>query len=182
MPLFMDTFNNIFTRKTKTKLHKRTPRRKFLFDFLPFILHSFYPIETPASTGVRCYPLRLGPGIELISTIHELMEDIGVQSLFILSCVGTLSQCSLNSRQLNKKEYDIVSLSGTFDRESQNLMGSFADPQTGTLIGGRVHSLIIHTTCEIMLAEPLDCSFFREFDPRTGNNELVIRRKLVTDF
>jgi predicted DNA-binding protein with PD1-like motif len=109
------------------------------------------------------------------------MEDIGVQSLFILSCVGTLSQCTLSSRQLNKKEYDIVSLSGTFDKESHHLMGSFADPQTGSLIGGRIHSLTVHTTCEIMLAEPLDCTFFREFDPRTGQNELVVRRKLLTD-
>ena len=109
------------------------------------------------------------------------MEDIGVQSLFILSCVGTLSQCSLSSRQLNKKEYEIVSLKGTFDSESQNLMGSFADPQTGALIGGRVHSLTVHSTCEIMLAEPLDCTFYREFDSRTGENELVVRRKLITD-
>ncbi|CAF0907217.1 unnamed protein product [Adineta ricciae] len=139
------------------------------------------PRQTPASTGLRCYPLRLGPGVELISTIHELMEDIGVQSLFILSCIGTLSQCSLNSRQLNKKEYEIVSLNGTFDSESHYLMGSFADPQTGALIGGRVHSLIVHSTCELMLAEPLDCTFSRAFDPRTGGNELVVRRKLLTD-
>jgi predicted DNA-binding protein with PD1-like motif len=110
------------------------------------------------------------------------MEDIGVQSLFIISCIGTLAQCSLNSRQLNKKEYDIVSLSGSFDRESHSLMGSFADPQTGALIGGRVHSLTVHTTCEIMLAEPLDCNFYREFDQRTGENELVVRRKVITEF
>lgn len=108
------------------------------------------------------------------------MEDIGVKSLFILSCVGTLSQCSLNSRQLNK-EYEIVSLSGTFDKESHNLMGSFADSQTGELIGGRIRSLTIHTTCELMLAEPLDCTFSRVFDPRTGENELVVKRKLLTD-
>jgi predicted DNA-binding protein with PD1-like motif len=110
------------------------------------------------------------------------MEDIGVQSLFILSCVGTISQCSLTSRQLNKKEYEIVSLSGTFDRESHHITGSFADPQTGSLVGGRVRSLTVHTTCELMLAEPLDCTFFRELDPRTGENELVVRRKLLTDF
>ena len=110
------------------------------------------------------------------------MEDIGVQSLFILSCIGTLSQCSLNSRQLNKKEYEIISLNGSFDREYHNLMGAFADPQTGVIIGGRVNSLVVHTTCEIMLAEPLDCHFYREFDQRTGENELVVRRKVLTDF
>jgi predicted DNA-binding protein with PD1-like motif len=109
------------------------------------------------------------------------MEDISVQSLFILSCVGTISQCSLTSRQLNKKEYEIVSLSGTFDSESHHLMGSFADPQTGSLVGGRVHSLTVNTTCELILAEPLDCTFFRDFDPRTGQKELVVRRKLLTE-
>ncbi|CAF3046514.1 unnamed protein product [Rotaria sp. Silwood2] len=163
MPIITNTINNIFTRRTKTKSQKRTPR------------------QTPTSTGIRCYPLRIGPGVELISTIHELMKDIGVQSLFILTCVGNLSECSLNSRQLNKKEYDIVSLTGTFDKESHNIMGSFSDPQTGLLIGGRIRSLTVHTTCELMLAEPLDCIFYREFDPRTGENELSVRRKHITD-
>ncbi|CAF1046595.1 unnamed protein product, partial [Rotaria sordida] len=42
-------------------------------------------------------------------------------------------------------------------------------------------SLTVYTTCELMLAEPLDCTFHREFDPRTGQNELNVRRKLVVD-
>jgi len=109
------------------------------------------------------------------------MEDIGVDSLFILSCVGTVSQCSLRNRQLNHKQYDIVSLSGTFDSQSHHLMGSFADQQTGNLIGGKVSSLTVDTTCELMLAQPLDCIFHREFDSRTGQKELVIRRKILTD-
>lgn len=142
----------------------------------------FSRLATPVSSEIRCYPLRLAPGVELISTIHELMEDIGVRSLFILSCVGTLSQCSLSSRQLNKKEYEIVSLTGTFDSQSHHLMGSFADPQTGNLIGGRVHSLTVYSTCELILAEPVDCTFLRELDPRTGQDELVVRRKLITDY
>ncbi|CAF1593510.1 unnamed protein product [Rotaria sp. Silwood1] len=163
MPIITNTINSMLARKHKVKSQRRTTR------------------QAPASTGIRCYPLRIGPGVELLSTIHELMEDIGVQSLFILSCVGNISECSLNSRQLNKKGYDIVSLSGTFDQESHHIMGSFADPETGSLIGGRVRSLTVHTTCELMLAEPLDCTFFREFDPRTGENELNVRRKLLTD-
>jgi predicted DNA-binding protein with PD1-like motif len=176
----MKTVTNIFTRKNKTKSSKRAPHRKFNFIFLLFLI-KFKSIECPVSTGLRCFPIRLGPGIELISTIHELMDDLGIQSLFILSCIGTLSQCTLNSRQLSKKEYEIVSLNGTFDSESHNLMGSFADPQTGGLIGGRIHSLTIHTTCELMLAEPIDCTFSRAFDPRTGSNELVVRQKVLTD-
>ncbi|CAF3644590.1 unnamed protein product [Rotaria sp. Silwood1] len=163
MPVIVNTINSILARTNKIKSQKRTPR------------------QAPASTEIRCYPLRIGPGVELLSTIHELMENIGVQSLFILSCVGNLAECSLNSHQLNKKEYDIVSLSGTFDQDSHHIMGSFADSETGSLIGGRVRSLTVHTTCELMLAEPLDCTFFREFDPRTGEDELNIRRKLVTD-
>ncbi|CAF1057158.1 unnamed protein product [Rotaria sordida] len=163
MPVITNTINSILARKHKMKTQKRTPH------------------QVPTSTGIRCYPLRIGPGVELISTIHELMEDIGVQSLFILSCIGTLSECSLNSHQLNKKKYDIVSLSGTFDKQSHYIMGSFADPDTGSLIGGQVRSLTVYTTCELMLAEPLDCTFHREFDPRTGQNELNIRRKLLID-
>ncbi|CAF1065374.1 unnamed protein product [Rotaria sordida] len=71
--------------------------------------------------------------------------------------------------------------SGTFDKQSHNIMGSFADSETGSLIGGKIRSLTVHTTCELMLAEPLDCTFSREFDPRTGQNELHVRRKLLTD-
>lgn len=110
------------------------------------------------------------------------MDDVGIQSLFILTCVGTLSKCSLNSKELNKKEYNIVSLNGTFDKQSHNIMGSLADSQTGTLIGGKINSLTVHTTCELILAEPIDCIFFREFDPRSGENELSIKRKTITDY
>ncbi|CAF0924230.1 unnamed protein product [Rotaria sordida] len=163
MPGITNAISNILTLKSKIKPQQRTYR------------------QTPASTRIRCFPLRIGPGVELISTIHELMEDIDVQSLSILSCVGTLSACSLDSHQLNKKEYNIVSLSGTFDKQSHNIMGSFADSETGSLIGGKIRSLTVHTTCELMLAEPLDCTFSREFDPRTGQNELHVRRKLLTD-
>ncbi|CAF1037759.1 unnamed protein product [Rotaria sp. Silwood1] len=162
MPVIANKINSILARTNKIKSQKRTFR------------------QPPASTEIRCYPLRIGPGVELISAIHELMEEIGVQSLFILSCVGNLSQCSLNSHQLNEK-CDIVSLNGTFDQDSHHIMGSFADSETGALIGGRIRCLTVHTTCELMLAEPLDCTFFREFDPRTGQNELNVRRKLVTD-
>lgn len=181
MPLVMETVSNMFHRKSKTKTRARTPRRKFSLKFSS-ISSLFLRIESPVSTELRCYPLRLGPGVELVSTIHELMEDIGVRSLFILSCVGTISHCSLSSRQINKPGFEIVSLTGTFDSQSQHLMGSFADPQTGSLIGGKVHSLTVYSTCELMLAEPLDCTFFRELDPRTGHEELVVKKKFLTDY
>ncbi|CAF3895207.1 unnamed protein product [Rotaria sp. Silwood1] len=163
MPVITNTMNSVLGRTNKIKSEKRTFR------------------QPPISTGIRCYPLRIGPGVELLSTIHDLMENIGVKSLFILSCVGNLSECSLNCGQLNNKECDIVSLNGTFDQESDHIMGSFADSETGALIGGRVRSLTIHRTCELMLAEPLDCIFSREFDPRTGENELNVIRKRATD-
>ncbi|CAF2192533.1 unnamed protein product [Rotaria magnacalcarata] len=152
----MNTVSNMLARKNMIKSEKRNCR---------------------PSTCLRCYPLRFGPGVELISTILELMEDVVIQSLFILTCVGTLSQCSLNSCQLTKKEYEIVSLSGTLDKESHNIMGSFADPQTGTLIGGRIRSVTVHTTCELMLVVLLDCIFFREFDSRTGEKKL--KKKII---
>ena len=134
------------------------------------------------STGIRCYPFRLGPGVELISTVNELMKELGIESMFVVSCTGKLSQCSLNSRQLNKKDYDILSLNGSFDRQNYSLMGAFADCQTGAMIGGRVHSLTVATSCEIILAEPLDCKLSREFDPRTGEYELSVRRKQIIDY
>lgn len=177
----------MFHRKSKTKTRTRSPRRKF--QVIIFIRKHTHILslsvswkEPPVSTELRCYPLRLAPGVELVSTIHELMDDIGVRSLFILSCVGTISHCSLSSRQINKPGYEIVSLTGTFDSQSQHLMGSFADPQTGSLIGGKVNSLTVYSTCEIMLAEPLDCTFYRELDPRTGQEELVVRKKFLTDY
>ena len=137
----------------------------------------FARLEAPVSTGIRCYPFRLGPGVELISTVKELMKELGIESMFILSCIGKVSHCSMSPRQLNKKEYQILSLNGSFDRENSSLLGSFADCQTGAVLGGRVHSLTVSTSCELILAEPLDCKFNREFDPRTGEFELSVRRK-----
>lgn len=108
------------------------------------------------------------------------MEDMGCTiAIHLKLCRDHCSVFIKNSRQLNKKEYDIVSMNGTFDGKSYNLTGSFADIQTGALIGGKINSLTVLTMCEIMLAEPLDITFFREFDSRTGQNELVVRRKLL---
>ncbi|CAF4083583.1 unnamed protein product, partial [Rotaria sordida] len=66
MPVITNTINSILARKHKMKTQKRTPH------------------QVPTSTGIRCYPLRIGPGVELISTIHELMEDIVVPLFSLL--------------------------------------------------------------------------------------------------
>lgn len=109
------------------------------------------------------------------------MKDLGIESLFVVSCIGKLSHCSLNNRQLNKKDYEIISLNGSFDRQNYSLMGAFADCQTGAMIGGRVHSLTVATSCELILAEPLDCKLIRALDSRTGDYELSVQRKQLTD-
>ena len=176
----MDVFNNLFSRKENSKnlLKPGVKNRRAVLQFVAkteWINSDWF--KPPVSTGMRNYPFRLGLGVKLISTVNELLKDLGIESMFVVSCIGKISHCSLKNRQLNKRDYDIPSLTVSFDRSNYSLMKTFANCQAGSMIDRRVHSLTIAISCELILAEPLDCKLNREFDPRNGDFELFFRRK-----
>ncbi|CAF1009114.1 unnamed protein product [Didymodactylos carnosus] len=138
---------------------------------------------TATSTGIRCFPVRYGPGTEIVSSVHQMMEANQLKSVFIMSCVGSVRSAKLRMPATGEfKElttpHEIVSLVGTFDEKIHHLHGSFSNSQ-GNVIGGHIQgeSLIVFTTAELMLAECEDVTFSREYDPESGYDELVIHKK-----
>ncbi|CAF1271449.1 unnamed protein product [Didymodactylos carnosus] len=171
MPFFSETYHAILARSQAHFEKKRQSRRTKI---------------VPVATSIRCYPGRYGPGVELIESIHDLMEDCNLKATFIMTCIGNIKSYiikifnTLEHKSVNSI-CDIVSLVGTFDSEGgHHVYGSFADAK-GNIISGQIESLIVHQTVEILLAECNDAIFTRERDARTGENELVIKRKAFTE-
>ncbi len=135
-------------------------------------------------SSIRVFPLRLSPNMDVLTSIRTLINKLGLRSVFIMTCVGSVKMCRL--RMANsydtidiKTPNEIVSLVGTFDSQGQHIHGSFSDG-TGQVIGGHVlegHPMIVYTTVEIVLAECEDVIFSREMDDESGYPELVINKK-----
>ncbi|CAF1228143.1 unnamed protein product [Didymodactylos carnosus] len=174
MPFLSGTYQAFVARKEAHQAHREKKKQMRKSKIVP------------VATSVRCYPLRYGPGVELIGSLHELIDDCNLKSIFIITCIGNIKSCII--KLSNTLEYkpinstcDIVSLVGTFDSEGgHHIYGSFADAR-GNIISGQIESLIVHQTIEILLAECNDAIFVREHDTRTGENELVVKRKPFTE-
>ena len=136
------------------------------------------------SSAIRVYPLRLTPNTDVFSTIRTFINNNGLRSVFIMTCVGSVKAGRLRMANTTDTvdlttEHEIVSLVGTLDSEGAHIHGSFSD-RTGKVIGGHVvhtHPMIVYTTVEIMLAECEDVIFTREMCPESGYPELVINKK-----
>ncbi|CAF1643380.1 unnamed protein product [Rotaria magnacalcarata] len=134
----------------------------------------------PISSSIRVFPLRLSPNMDVLSSIRNFINENSLQSVFIMTCVGSVKACRLRMANsidvINlKTPHEIVSLVGTFDSEAQHIHGSFSD-QTGRVIGGHVmadNPMIVYTTVEIVLAECENVIFSREMDNESGYPELI---------
>jgi len=136
------------------------------------------------SSSIRAFPLRLSPNMDVLLNIRNLINKFGLQSIFIMTCVGSIKSCRLrmaNSTDMIdlKTSHEIVSLVGTFDSEGEHIHGSFSD-ENGRVIGGHImgdQPMIVFTTVEIILGECENVRFSREMDNETGYPELVINKK-----
>ena len=138
----------------------------------------------PISSGLKVYPVRLSPNMDVLVQIRSLMTTAKLRSVFIMSCVGSVKACRL--RMANSKEtidlqtpHEIVSLVGTFDGEGEHVHGAFSD-STGRVVAGHVMGdfpMVVFTTAEMVLGECTDVVFSRDMDPQTGYPELVIRKE-----
>ncbi|CAF3327352.1 unnamed protein product [Rotaria sp. Silwood1] len=131
-------------------------------------------------SAIRVYPLRLSPNMDVLSTIRTLINKNGLQSVFIMTCVGSIKAMRLRMASTTDvidltTPHEIVSLVGTLDSEGQHIHGSFSD-RTGRVVGGHVlaeYPMIVFTTVEIVLAECENVTFTREMDDESGYPELI---------
>ena len=74
------------------------------------------------------------------------------------------------------KNLEIVSLVGSLSAGG-HVHGSFSDAE-GHVIGGHVMGdLFVYTTAEIVIGECKNLSFKREFDEKSGYEELVVSER-----
>jgi len=143
------------------------------------------------SSSGRFVAVRLQPGQDLKSGLMDVVRNAGFNAAAVVTCVGSLTSATLrlasataeNRDQLLKVhgQTEIVSLVGTFGRSANgqvacHLHACLADAEGKTVGGHVVSDCFVFTTAEIVLVELSDLAFKREFDPRTGFEELNISR------
>ena len=153
-----------------------------------------------APSSLCCYALRLGPGVNIVTSLQKFVETHDLKASFILSCVGSVTKAKLrlahataeNRNEVEslvtallvlalilqilevKEKHEIVSLVGTLS-DGGHLHASLSDNE-GKVIGGHVlDEMIVFTTAEIVIGDCNEISFIREMDTKTGFKELVIR-------
>ena len=131
---------------------------------------------------MKTYTIRLVKGDDLKQSLLNFINNNDIKAAVVLSSVGSLTHINIRLAQAKdflicKKDYEIISLNGTLGNNSCHLHISISDNK-GQVFGGHLNiGTIINTTCELVLLELNDCSFIREYDPNTGYNELVIKKK-----
>jgi predicted DNA-binding protein with PD1-like motif len=134
------------------------------------------------SSDSKTYVFRLLPHQDLKRSIMEFARIHDIEAGIVLTCVGSLEHYHL--RFANQKEgsmesghFEIVSLAGTFNKNSCHLHISISD-KTGKTTGGHLlDGNLVFTTAEIAIAHLTDLSFQRVHDDTYGYAELTISSK-----
>jgi predicted DNA-binding protein with PD1-like motif len=157
----------------------------------------------PSGT-VTAHCLRLHPGDELMSSLKKAASSIlhhlpreQCSSVFIITAVGSLQDVTLrlanasrlndvsnqtnatttnDIKRYNNQRFEIVSLTGTFSRDTGcHVHIALADAE-GNAVGGHFIDGIVFTTCELVLGTANGVEFVRNMDHETGYNELEVRQ------
>ena len=124
-------------------------------------------------------PLRLPPGADLRAALEQLSRERGVAA-FVVCGIGSLGDARLRwagaaTETAIRGPCEIVSLSGSLTQDGAHLHMAVADAQ-GRVRGGHVSDgNVVRTTAELLLAWLPGWNLGREFDPRTGYAELLLR-------
>jgi uncharacterized protein len=128
---------------------------------------------------MQAHPLRLSPGDDLRITLQDTLHQIGLQAVFVLQGIGSLSVAQLRFAGADdatelRDDLEILTLAGSISLDGAHLHMSVADSR-GRVFGGHVVAgCMVRTTAELLLALLPEHRFAREFDSQTGFPELVI--------
>ncbi|CAB3761817.1 DNA-binding protein [Burkholderia sp. MSh2] len=131
---------------------------------------------------MQAHPLRLSPGDDLRASIEAALRRLGANAAFVIQGIGSLSVAQLRVAGADaptelRCDLEILTLAGSVSPDGAHLHMAVSDG-SGRVSGGHVASgCVVRTTAEILLALLPAHRFAREPDPRTGFNELVIRRE-----
>jgi predicted DNA-binding protein with PD1-like motif len=125
---------------------------------------------------------RLQYGNDLKREIENLCYENNITSAVVISSVGCVYKATIRLadgktiREYNDN-YEILSVNGTISKDGSHLHISFSDINGDTFGGHLCYNTLVNTTCELVLAGIDEYSFKREFDEKTGYDELVINKK-----
>jgi predicted DNA-binding protein with PD1-like motif len=129
---------------------------------------------------MNCFATRLFPNSDLKKEIVDFFKSKNISSGIVLSSVGSLKQANL--RFSNQKvgtvltgPFEILSLNGTLSIDGVHLHLCISDDKGQTFGGHLLDHSLIHTTCELVIAEIPGHTFNRELDPQTQYMELKIK-------
>ena len=125
--------------------------------------------------------LRLKKDEDLKRSLEMICEKEGIDTAIVLSAVGCLQEVKIRlakaeSYLCKKKDYEIVSMTGTISKGKSHLHISLSDEE-GICIGGHLeYGCLVNTTCEVVLGILEEYRSEREYDPSTGYKEIVFKK------
>ena len=156
-------------------------------------------VLVPPSGQICGHAFRLQPDDSLKECLCQIAEIVFARipedecsSLLVMTAVGSLKDVTLRLANATRNDgdkkgneikrwqerFEIVSLVGTFSRDgSCHLHLSISDAE-GNTFGGHLMDGVVFTTCEVVLGSIQGVNFPREFDDRTGFDELIPRQIL----
>jgi predicted DNA-binding protein with PD1-like motif len=129
---------------------------------------------------MRTLVFRVYPKQDLKQEIALRCKAANVTSGCIVSAVGSVSHAIVRiadgkTIQSRHEDMEIVSLTGTISRDGDHLHILCIDKEHKTFGGHLKEGTLIHTTCEIVVADFSDeWTLRRSLDPDTGYDELTV--------
>jgi uncharacterized protein len=129
---------------------------------------------------MQAYPLRLFPGDDLRTVLENTLRELDLRAAFVIQGIGSLSVAQLRFAGAEhptevRGDLEILTLAGSMSPDGAHLHMAISDA-CGRVLGGHVaHGCTVRTTAEILLALLPEHCFSREYDPRSGFAELVVR-------
>lgn len=127
--------------------------------------------------------MRLKPNQDLKTELEKLVNENGIKSGFIATCVGSLHRVTIRMAGAKPENQDIrtleghfeiVSLVGTISVSGTHLHISVSD-EDGSVIGGHLkEGSLVTTTAEIVIGYDEAITFNRVLDEETGFDELSV--------
>lgn len=122
---------------------------------------------------------RLTKGMDLKKEIESFAIKNKVSGV-IICAVGCLSRLTIrlaDGKSILEKEgrFEIVSITGTLSEDGVHIHISVSDDKGNTIGGHLKDGCIVNTTAEIVLKKFEEIKFNREYDKKTGYDELTIK-------
>jgi predicted DNA-binding protein with PD1-like motif len=133
-------------------------------------------------SDTKSYILRLKPGQEVKTELVRFAKENKIEAGAVVSAVGSLTEVALRYANKDattklKGHFEVVSLSGYLGQNDFHLHMAVSDGNGKTTGGHVMDGNVVYTTLVLVVQDYQKYRYNREFDPKSGYNELVITPK-----